>query len=121
MPKTKIAKSKKTSAQSLEITNSKRSIKRKILVPNKSSQELGESNQNRMLVEDGNLESKKPRNKRQPRKNQGQHNRGIEAAIVKEQEKVWLATKERDKMWERIAKVIDIAMAAEAHGKIHQK
>lgn len=118
---TKTAKSKKASAQALEITDPKRSTKRKILATDKGPQEPGGSNQDRSPVEDVNLESEKSRNKGKQREKQGQHNGGIEAAIIKEQEKVRLATKERDKMWGRIAKAVDIAMAAEAPGKIQQK
>ena len=82
--KTKTAKSKKASAQALEITNPKQSTKRKILATDKDPQELGGNNQDRLPVEDINLESEKSRNKGKQRENQGQHNGGIKAAIVKE-------------------------------------
>lgn len=98
VPETKTTKSKKASTQALKITDPKRSTKKKILVTDKDPQESGGSNQNRSPVEDENLESEKPRNKGKQRENQGQYNGDIEAAIVKEQEKVRLLTKERDEM-----------------------
>lgn len=69
--KTKTAKSKKTSAQTLEIMDPKRSTKKKILVTDKGPQELGGSNQDKSPVEDDNLESEKPCNKKKQRENQG--------------------------------------------------
>lgn len=45
-------------------------------------------------------------------------NAGIESAITRAQEKVRVETKEKDEMWGRIAKAVDVAMSAEAPGKI---
>ncbi|MCJ1345250.1 hypothetical protein MMC31_003456, partial [Peltigera leucophlebia] len=71
---TKTAKSKKASAQALEITDPKRSTKRKILATDKGPHKPGGSNQHRLPVENVNLESEKSHNKGKQRENQGQHN-----------------------------------------------
>lgn len=63
MSETKTAKRKKASAQALEITDPKQSTKWKILVTDKGPQESSRSNQDRLLVENNNMELEKPRNK----------------------------------------------------------
>ena len=60
---TKTAKSKKASAQAVEITDPKRSTKKKILVSDKGSQKPGRSNQDRLPIKDVNQEWEKSRNK----------------------------------------------------------
>lgn len=45
-------------------------------------------------------------------------NGGIESAITQAQEKVRIEAKENDEMWGRIAKAVDVAMAAETPGRI---
>ena len=47
-------------------------------------------------------------------------NAGIKSAITRAQEKVGAETKEKDEMWRRIAKAVDVALSAEAPGKIEE-
>lgn len=50
----------------------------------------------------------------------GKANGGIENAIAQAQEKARIEAKENDEMWGRIAKAVDIAIAAELPGRIDQ-
>ena len=50
----------------------------------------------------------------------GEANGAIENAIAQAQEKARIEAKENDKMWGRIAKAVNIAMAAELPGQIDQ-
>lgn len=45
-------------------------------------------------------------------------NMGIESAITRAQEKVHIETKEKDKMWRRITKAVNMAMSAKIPEKI---
>lgn len=54
----------------------------------------------------------------QKQNNVGKANWGIESAITQAQEKTRIEAKKNDEMWGRIAKAVDVAMAAETPGRI---
>lgn len=101
-----------------EAIESRRSSKKKMLAAAKNLQDSGGKKQDRVQVEDNNLESSNSHNKCNKKKSQSHYNRGIETAMLKEQTKVQAAAKKRDKMWGWIAKAMDTAMVKESPGKI---
>ena len=50
--------------------------------------------------------------------NNSKRNAGIKNAITKAEKKLHAETKENDKMWGQIAKIVDVALSIEASGKI---